>query len=204
MDSQKRHRLSASCRFYRSVESVKMRLVATWCWQTCWKLLKTSQSTCTKPIDNLQQTSYYQAGAGDAHSSWYQLDDSKATSLQQTCCNLRVSGCVFVILWTLKFLYVIRCLLFSGKEDWFDMPLLIFQLKIDLSDWNYTINSSTEDWQSSELRQNAQNAQTFTFVFCNRIQCTCCQGLCYVEQVTPVGKWGQRYHVPKMTGNLKT
>ena len=25
---------------------------------------------------------------------WYQLDDSKAASLQQTCCNLRVFGCI--------------------------------------------------------------------------------------------------------------
>ena len=28
------------------------------------------------------------------NASCYRLDDSKATILQQTCCNLRVSGCV--------------------------------------------------------------------------------------------------------------
>ena len=55
---------------------------------------KSWQSTCIKPVDNLQQTCYHQAGASDANASWYRLDDCKATSLQQTCSNLRDSSCV--------------------------------------------------------------------------------------------------------------
>ena len=54
---------------------------------TCIKLVdkKSWQSTCIKPVDNLQQTCYHQAGASDANASWYRLDDCKVTSLQQTC-----------------------------------------------------------------------------------------------------------------------
>ena len=60
---------------------------------TCIKLVdkKSWQSTCSKPVDNLQQTCNHQPGASDANASWYRLDDSKATSLQQTWCNVRVS-----------------------------------------------------------------------------------------------------------------
>ena len=67
------------------------RLVAS-----CIKLVdkKSQLSTCIKPVDNLQQTCKHQAEANDANASWYRLDDSKVTSLQQTCCKLRVSGCV--------------------------------------------------------------------------------------------------------------
>ena len=63
---------------------------------TCVKLVdkKSWQSNCIKPIDNLQQTCYHQAGASDVNVSWYRLDDCKVTSLQQTCCNLHVSCCV--------------------------------------------------------------------------------------------------------------
>ena len=63
---------------------------------TCIKLVykKYRQSTYSKPVDNLQQTCYHQAGASDANASWYWLDDSKTTTLQQTCYNLRVSGYV--------------------------------------------------------------------------------------------------------------
>ena len=52
-----------------------LRVVET----TCIKLVdkKSWQSTCIKPVDNLQQTCYHQAGASDANESWYRLDDSK-------------------------------------------------------------------------------------------------------------------------------
>ena len=36
---------------------------------------KSRQSTCIKPVDNLQQTCYHQAGA---NAPWYTFDDSKA------------------------------------------------------------------------------------------------------------------------------
>ena len=36
----------------------------------------------------------HQDWASDASTSWYRFDDCKVTSLQQTCCNLHVSGCV--------------------------------------------------------------------------------------------------------------
>ena len=51
-----------------------------------------SRPVIIKLFDNLQQTCYYQAGASDANPSWYRFDDRKVTSLQQTWCNLRVSG----------------------------------------------------------------------------------------------------------------
>ena len=51
------------------------------------------QSTCIKPVDNLQWTCYYQARASDANASWYRPDYFIPTSLEQTCGNLRVSGC---------------------------------------------------------------------------------------------------------------
>ena len=118
--SQKRRRLAASCGFYRLVascqqvvasllpssncsKSVKIRLVVNCYLQTLQVVETTSiklvdkkswQSTCIKPVDSLQQTCYHQAGASDANASWYRLDDSKVTSLQQTWCNLRVSGCI--------------------------------------------------------------------------------------------------------------
>ena len=48
---------------------------------TCIKLVDKMyrQSTCSKPVDNLQQTCYHQARASDANASWYWLDDSKTT-----------------------------------------------------------------------------------------------------------------------------
>ena len=101
-------KLSTNCS--KSVDFIKLQQVCenqTYCnlifadslqvvETTCIKLVdkKSWQSTCSKPVDNLQQTCYHQAGASDANASWYRLDDSKVTSLQQTCCNLRVSGCV--------------------------------------------------------------------------------------------------------------
>ena len=38
---------------------------------TCIELVdkKSSRSTCIKPVDNLQQTCYHQAGASDANAS---------------------------------------------------------------------------------------------------------------------------------------
>ena len=72
-------------------KSVKIRLVATWYLKTCCKLLKQLvsslwikcwQSTCSKPVENLQKTCYHQAGASDANASWYRPDDSKVRSLQ--------------------------------------------------------------------------------------------------------------------------
>ena len=62
---------------------------------TCMKLVdkKSWQSTCIKPVDNLQQTCYHLAGASNANASWFRLDDCKATSLQQTTCNLRFWLC---------------------------------------------------------------------------------------------------------------
>ena len=87
-------------------KSVKIRLVPTWYLQTWCKLLKQLasslwikkfwQSTCSKPVDILQQTCYHQAWASDANAFWYRLDDNKATSLQQTCWNFHVSGCVIL------------------------------------------------------------------------------------------------------------
>ena len=107
---KKRHRLAASCGFYQLAascsKSVKVRLIADLLQiiadllqvveTTCIKLVdkKSWQSTCIKPVDSLQKTCYHQTGASDANASWYRLDDNQATSLQQTCCNLRVSGCV--------------------------------------------------------------------------------------------------------------
>ena len=48
---------------------------------TCIKLVdkKSWQSTCIKPVDNLQQTCYHQVRAGNANASWYRLDHCKAT-----------------------------------------------------------------------------------------------------------------------------
>ena len=53
---------------------------------------KSWKSAWSKPVDNLEYH-YHQAGASDANTSWYRLEDSQATYLQLTCCNLRVSGC---------------------------------------------------------------------------------------------------------------
>ena len=71
------NRLAASCQQVASSlltswsfsKSVKVRLVATGIWylQTCCKSLKqlvdkiSWQSTCSNPVDNLQQTCYHQA-----------------------------------------------------------------------------------------------------------------------------------------------
>ena len=54
---------------------------------TCIKLedKKIWQSTCSKLVRKLQPTCYHQAGASDANASWYRLDDSQVTNLQQTC-----------------------------------------------------------------------------------------------------------------------
>ena len=70
---------------------------------TCIKFVdkQSWQSTCIKPVDNLQQTCYRQAEASDANASWYRLDDCKVTSLQQHCCNLRVCGCVLLFYYRL-------------------------------------------------------------------------------------------------------
>ena len=101
-------KLSTSCTkavdFIMLQQICENQIFATWYLQTCCKLLKqlasslwikkSWQSTCIKPVDNLQQTSYHdhQVGASDASASWYRLDASKVTSLQETRCDLRVSG----------------------------------------------------------------------------------------------------------------
>ena len=65
--------------------SSSYRLVSTWCLQTCCTFLKQLasrlwtkgldiQTTCSNPVDNLQQNCYHQAGASDADASWYRLD----------------------------------------------------------------------------------------------------------------------------------
>ena len=46
---------------------------------------KSSQSICIKPVDNLQQTCYHQAGARDVNASGYSLDKCNGTSLYQIC-----------------------------------------------------------------------------------------------------------------------
>ena len=84
----------------KSVDFIKLQQICenqTWFYLILagyFKLVdkKSWQSTCSKQVDNLQQTCYHQVGASDANASWCQLDDSKATSLQQTCCNLRIFG----------------------------------------------------------------------------------------------------------------
>ena len=75
------------------IKSAKIRLDVTWYLQTCCKGTNLDHQL-TSSVANPQQTCYHQAGASDANASWYQLDDCKATSLQQseqTCCKLRVS-----------------------------------------------------------------------------------------------------------------
>ena len=59
------------------IETTRISLVDKKCWQ----------STCIKPVDNLQQTCYHQAGASDANAFWYRLHD------------LRVSGCRLCLYW---------------------------------------------------------------------------------------------------------
>ena len=104
LHNQTRHRLAASCGFYRlaaSCQQVAASLLTSSSWAsliccnlifadllqvvetTCIKLVdkKSWQSTCIKPVDNLQQACYHQAGASDANASWYWLDYNKATSL---------------------------------------------------------------------------------------------------------------------------
>ena len=58
---------------------------------------KSWQSTCIKPVDNLQQTCYHQAGASNTNASWYQVDDCKGTNLLWTCRNLHISGHAFYV-----------------------------------------------------------------------------------------------------------
>ena len=93
LHSYKRHRLAASCGFYQldascqqvtvsllttssCSKSVKIRLVNCNLMfadlllvveTTCIKLVdkKPRQSTCSKPVDDLRQTCYHQAGASD-------------------------------------------------------------------------------------------------------------------------------------------
>ena len=96
LHSQKRHRLAASCGFYRldaSLSTSCSKLVnfiklqqdcenQTCCnlifadllqvvETTCIKLanIKSQLSNCSKPVDNLQQTCYHQAGASNANAS---------------------------------------------------------------------------------------------------------------------------------------
>ena len=57
-------------------------------------LAKKSWQSSFINLHNLQQTCYHQVGANDANASWYRLDDSKGTILEQIYCNLNVSDCV--------------------------------------------------------------------------------------------------------------
>ena len=81
--------LSSGC-----IESVKIRLDVIWYLYRLLQVLEWKlnfwKSTC------IRQNCYHQAGASDGNASWYRLDDCKATSLQQTCCNLCVSDSVFL------------------------------------------------------------------------------------------------------------
>ena len=71
---------SSSC-----LKSVKIRLDVTWYFAdllsvvktTCIKLVdrKSWETTCIKPVDNLQRTCYRQTGASDTNASWYLTAD---------------------------------------------------------------------------------------------------------------------------------
>ena len=76
--------LSSSYKPVWFIKSVKIRLDICWLLQVSKTKLvdkKSWQSTCIKPVENLQQD-----GTSDANASWYRLDDChEATILQQTC-----------------------------------------------------------------------------------------------------------------------
>ena len=81
-------RFSSSC--IKPVSFIKLHQVS----KPALMQLHIWQSTCIKPVNNLQQTCYHQAGASDVNASWYRLEDCKVASLQQIYCNLCVSRCV--------------------------------------------------------------------------------------------------------------
>ena len=100
-DSQKHHRRDAiwwSSQFDTSLSSSCIKNVGVMklniCRLGCIKLVckKSWQSTCIKPIDNLQQTCCHQVGASDANASWYRFnDDSKACN--KPAADLLELGC---------------------------------------------------------------------------------------------------------------
>ncbi len=68
------------------------RLAASW-WnslhQACMQF-----ATCSKSVDNLEQTCYHQAGASDANASWYRRGDSR---LAGTCPSLAMYYVTFYL-----------------------------------------------------------------------------------------------------------
>ena len=89
--------LAASLQISSCNKSDFYRLAATW-WseQTCCNLLTACRKpvkfkTCRKPVDNLQQTCYHQAGASDANALWFGF----MTARQQLCSRLAVT-CAFL------------------------------------------------------------------------------------------------------------
>ena len=102
LESQKQHKRDASNGFYQLdarfpspsikrvglIKSVKIRPDETWYLQACCKLLKQQyktpwQSSWIKPVDNLQQTCYDQAGASAANASRWQLGKKPAADWLQ-------------------------------------------------------------------------------------------------------------------------
>ena len=91
---------------------------------------KSSQSTCIKPVENLQQTSYqaliyvHQAGSSDAKASGYQLDDCQVTSLQLTSgcviSHVALSGVFFIVILeiTMKGLWIVT----ANPSNFQDFP----------------------------------------------------------------------------------
>ena len=108
LHSQKCHRLAPSCGFYQlaaSCQEVAASLLTSSSsmqrvWDVCADLLQVYETTgnnhvdiqlpAIKPVDNLLPSS--QSKQFEHLKYW--CDGSKATSLQQTRCNLCVSGCV--------------------------------------------------------------------------------------------------------------
>ena len=113
--NQKRDRLAASCGFHRltascskSVDFIKLQQICEnqICCSlmfadflevvetTCIKLVdkKSRQSTCSKLVDNLQQTCYREAGASECI-----LADMGLMTARQKACSKRAAKCTFLV-----------------------------------------------------------------------------------------------------------
>ena len=101
LHSYKCYKHVASCGFFllvASCQQVEASLLTSSSGASLRKsdLLQLASSLLIKSLNyqfaaSLLTTCSTQVGASDANASWYGLD---YRSLRQTCCNLRISGCI--------------------------------------------------------------------------------------------------------------
>ena len=128
--------MSASC--IKPVGFIKSHHVCEYLiWRKidiCWLIAdkKPWQPTCVKPVNNLQQTCYHEAGASNANASWYRLDNCKVIHLQQKTWQSGVGDGIAIYILTYPISYPLHFNPASTVDSpWVNILLLHGQIFFD-------------------------------------------------------------------------